>query len=140
MATIADILTRHWPGMWWKIDGDDYATLVWFDSHNSPTEKPSEDEIRAWSTTVDGEMEAEERANRQQAALNSDSNDAILTVIERLIKGEAELKRKIDDLITNLQAQAIIGGSKSVLSPWNTTVIANIQAVVTRIDEIRNIT
>lgn len=140
MATIPEILQRHWPGMWWTVDGDDYSTLQWFDSHNAPTEKPTEAEIRAWSNAVDQEMALEQRAQRQQTALNADSRDAILTMFERIIKGEAEIKRKIDDLITNLQAQAFIGGSKTVLSPWDSSVIANIQAIVTRINQIRNIT
>ena len=140
MATIVQILPRRWPGMWWTIDGDDYATLVWFDSHNSPTAKPTEAEIRAWSASVDAEIALEERAQRQQDALNGDSVDAILTALERIIKGEAEIKRKIDNLIVELKDTSFVGNVKTNLSPWNSSIVANIQAVLNRIDDIRLIT
>ena len=140
MATIKQILVRRWPGMWWTLDGDDYATLVWFDSHNSPTLKPTEAEIRAWSESVDAEIALEERAQRQQDALNGDSVDAILTALERIIKGEAEIKRKIDNLIVELKDTSFVGNVKTNLSPWNSSIVANIQAVLNRIDDIRLIT
>lgn len=140
MATIVQILPRRWPGMWWTINGDDYASLVWFDSHNAPTLKPTEAEIRAWSSSVDAEIALEELAERQQNALNNDSRDAILTAFERIIKGEAEIKRKIDDLITNIKDTSFIGNVKTNLSPWNSGIVANIQAVLDRINQIRQIT
>lgn len=63
--TLAEILSYKLPDGRWRIDGDDYATLVWEAGNTIP--KPTEAEIRAFSSEVTGLM-AQER--RKRAALD----------------------------------------------------------------------
>jgi hypothetical protein len=55
MATIPQILMHMWPGNEWRLDEDDYDTLVWLESNKDP--KPTEAEIRSHSDEVDRMME-----------------------------------------------------------------------------------
>lgn len=54
MATIADILTKKWPGSSWSIFADDYNTLNWTEQNTIP--KPTEAEIRAYDVEVSLEL------------------------------------------------------------------------------------
>ena len=54
MATIADILTKKWPGSSWSMFGDDYTTLNW--TEQNTISKPTEGEIRAYDTEVSLEL------------------------------------------------------------------------------------
>lgn len=52
---LAMILERKWPKQEWKLDGNDYAGLVWL----SDTTKPTESEILSKWPEVQAELKAE---------------------------------------------------------------------------------
>jgi hypothetical protein len=54
MATLADILSKKWPGASWSLYGDDYNKLTWYPENTLP--KPTEAEIRAFDTEVSLEL------------------------------------------------------------------------------------
>jgi len=54
MATIAQILSKQWPGTEWSIRGDDYSTLQWMETNT--TSKPTEVEIRSYDEQVSLEL------------------------------------------------------------------------------------
>lgn len=124
MATIAQILPRRWPGAIWSIQGDDYSTLAW--NVASPQVKPTEAEVRAESASVDTEIAAEQRLERQQDALQSDSRDAYLKAIERLTFA-------VNDIQDKLKANALS-------APLDATATAQIDALQTRLQQIRALT
>lgn len=76
---LAIILERKWPKQEWKLDGNDYAGLVWL----SDTDKPSEKEIKDLWPKVQAELKAEadaliakkQAAEAKLAALGLDVDD-----------------------------------------------------------------
>ena len=123
MATIVQILPRRWPGRTWSIQGDDYATLTW-DIIN-PEAKPAEVDIRDQSDSVDAEIVIEVRKAKQQDQLSSDNIDAILLGFEIMVDAIFEIGSKLKPA--------------SLTSPLDATVVARMQAMRTRIQELRSI-
>ncbi|MEW5709842.1 MAG: hypothetical protein AB1830_13205 [Pseudomonadota bacterium] len=90
MATIAEILSRRWPGAQWVITGDDYATLQWLPGN--AVAKPSEAEIRSHSAAVDAEMEVGRRARARVEAVMQDA-DRLFLALEILALAVDELQK-----------------------------------------------
>lgn len=113
MAAISQILGYKWPGAQWWMEGDAYAGLTWLDA--SP--KPTEAEISAFSTEVDGLIDADQKAERQRGLL--DKADAILQSLEVL-----------GDAVADIQAKA------RVTSPLTTS---NLNKIITLVDKLAQI-
>lgn len=117
MATIPQILPRRWPGTTWSIEDDNYATLAWAVENVQP--KPSELDIRAQSDSVDAEIVAEDRLDRQKDDFETKRKDRVLEAIEVLTKA-----------VNNLQALTLLTDS---------TREAEIDALASSIQETRSI-
>lgn len=113
MATIAEILSRRWPGAQWTITGDDYASLQWLPENT--VAKPSKEEILAYAAAVDAEIEAERKARARV--------DAIMQDADRLFLALEILARAVDEL--------------QALQPLATRTAA-VDALVAKLTEIRS--
>lgn len=132
MATIPQILPEFWPAQSWVIDEDDYSTLRW--EIGNPLPKPLEAEIRAHSSEVDALLADRAQRERQQQALN-DAPDYLLSAIETLIMGLAELRRVANDIRDTAVPAAHTGSYTS----WDTNVVSRIVALRQRIIDLRAI-
>lgn len=132
MATIAQILSAHWPNQQWTIDEDDYATLMWDGENSRP--KPTEAEIRGFSDEVDALLADEAQRSRQQRAM-IDAPDYMLKVIEILIDGMVEIRRVVNDIRSTAVAQAHTGS----YTAWDTNVVSRIAALKQKVVDLRNI-
>lgn len=122
MATLVQILAYKYPGKQWTMHNtaaDLYSNLVWLDA--SPA--PSETELRAFSSEVDGLFAADERLNRQRKAFESGQIDAILRGFEILAMSQKQV-------INKLRPQALT-------DPITTVAL---DALLARIQAIRDIT
>jgi hypothetical protein len=123
MAFIRDILPRKWIGAIWSIRGDDYNTLVW--SAENTVTKPTEEEIRAFSSEVDGIIEEENRQSRRGHALY-DRQDALVDILWALSDA-------IDDIQGKLRAAALS-------SALDSNAENRIDTIRTRLAQIRAMT
>lgn len=89
MASLAEILSRRWPGAQWTITGDDYATLQWLPENT--VARPSEKEIRSLSAEVDAEIEAKRKARARIDSLMQDA-DRLFLALEILARAVDELQ------------------------------------------------
>lgn len=131
MATIAEIISRHWPGNLWSMDVDDYATLVW--EQGNPDAKPLEATIRALSATTDAEIAVENRERRQQVAM-LDRMDAVLKALEVLVRGEYEIVRVLNDLRGKILSSALSG----TLTTYDSTVVNAVTSLRDKLQQIRD--
>lgn len=132
MASLGEILARHWPDDEWAIDGDDYSALVWY----GPGPKPSEAAIRARTEEVNTEIVERDKESRH-ARKFVDRPDAVVRAIDVLVDGQVALKRKLDDLISKIQSSAIQGGRNS-LENYDQDKINKLQALRKKINDIRS--
>lgn len=131
MATIAEILSQHWPGTRWSIDEDDYATLSWL--ADNPVGKPTEAEIRALSAATDATIAVADRERRQQRAM-VDTHDAFLKAFEIIVRGEVELARLVNDMRGKLLPQALSG----TLTTPDSNVVNAVTTLRNRLQQIRD--
>jgi hypothetical protein len=124
MATLSQILSRRWSGSIWRLDADLYASLQWLSGDPQPTES----EIQAFSASVDTEIEAEQRARRQELRLFAlgEKNAELLQVIEVLALA-------IQDLQAKIRAQALT-------NPLTTVSVTRVTALVNKVEQARAIT
>jgi hypothetical protein len=69
MATIAQILTKKWPGTVWTIRGDSYNELVWHEENTII--KPTEEEIRAFDVEISLELRWDVIRNKRNKLLTA---------------------------------------------------------------------
>lgn len=122
MATLVQILAYKFPTAEWRMENtpaDSYANLTWI----SATPMPTEAELRAFSAEVDTLVAADERLRRQRKAFEANEIDAILRALEILALSQKQV-------ITKLRPQ-------SLTEAITTTAL---DALITRINQIRNIT
>lgn len=122
MATLVQILAYKFSGSQWTMhnsEADLYSNLIWHDATTPPTEA----ELRAFSTEVDGLLAADDRLRRQRKAFESGEIDAILRALEILAMSQRQI-------INKLRPQALTDAITTVA----------LDALLTRIQAIRNIT
>lgn len=120
MATLAQILTRRWPGQSWTLTADNYATLEWEAGNSRP--KPSESELRALSAEVDAEI-----ANIN---FRSDQQSQLLDDPDMILRGFELLARQINKIRLGLPANVRNGIDWSDL----TTIGNRLRAIRNDID------
>lgn len=99
MAGISEILSKKWRGAQWSLRGDDYSTLTWESVNKLP--KPTEAEIRAFSTEVDAILiDESDRSYQQRVFIEL---DGFLTCMETLMKALDEVQGKIGEQNLNPQ-------------------------------------
>lgn len=131
MATISEILSYAFPNAEWVITGDDYDSLQWL---TPGVVKPTEAELRAISTEVDGVVADRDKRNRQQQAL-ADAPDYMLCAIETLIQGMAEIRRVINDVRSTVVPAAHTGD----FTEWDSDIIAKIVSLRQKVIDLRNL-
>ena len=99
MADISDILSKKWRGQGWTLRGDDYASLTWEADNSLP--RPSESEIRAFSSEVDVILIDERNRSYQQKVFQE--YDGFLKCIEIFAKVIDEIQAKIGEANLNTQ-------------------------------------
>jgi hypothetical protein len=120
--TIAEILDIWKPGMVWRIDGDDYATLVW--EAANPEALPAEQDIRDQAPAVALELAARRRKREAQDILMRDP--------EAIIRGFEITLRALQAIYSVLTAT-----QKSTITTNFPGVVPAVQTMNARLDEIR---